>query len=80
MPLGYAFVSFDDRSMAEHVLQQVNGKQIPNITNEVSSTLRKIFLLMDSNCLKNLGQTILPETCHKKWTILGLCWQSTASN
>ncbi|KAF7491457.1 tRNA selenocysteine 1-associated protein 1 [Sarcoptes scabiei] len=34
MPLGYAFVSFDDRSMAEHVLQQVNGKQIPNITNE----------------------------------------------
>ena len=30
-PLGYGFVSFADRAVAQDVLRQLNGKPIPNI-------------------------------------------------
>lgn len=31
LPLGYGFVSFDDRSTAQDVLRELNGKKMPNV-------------------------------------------------
>lgn len=41
LPLGYGFVSFDDRSTAQEVLRELNGKKMPNVEEDKRFFLKR---------------------------------------
>ncbi|OTF75431.1 tRNA selenocysteine 1-associated protein 1-like protein [Euroglyphus maynei] len=84
LPLGYGFVSFDDRSTAQDALRELNGKKMPNVEEDKRFFLKRanrsgrfsVFVgnlppQIDNEVLLNAFMTYYPSVSSAKGNCFG---------